>query len=770
MLWRRVVALACVVALAASCADEADPPPIAALARPVHKRNDIALAPAPRSDFVLPLARALAAPKSVSPWRVEGASAVVEGASLRLSPSGAQRVSVTIPGPHDLRRCASVVLRVDAPASRALELTVKFDDGEVHSAQAVGAEEFANPAWRVLRARLPRELRESENVASIELEFTGDLAGELTLDAIGFEWAAATGWLPFFSHDGPAPFPLAIAGDCRPSSVLRAGRLLRGRTRCKAPGSKLVFSYAALDPLRGKPSAVELRGRVRTQTGAQREFALEIPTTARWREYECEIELAAGDEVELELELVVSGNGTACAAITGARLRAPQAAAPTVILITSDTHRGDHLGAAQSGVELQTPALDALAARGVLFEDCFSTTNITIPSHVAILTGEHPLASGVIGNNMTLGTEPATLAERFHAAGYTTFAVTSINLLSSQSAGVERGFDRIASPQAARSAQRSVDIALEWLAGARDEPVFLWLHVFDAHAPYATVKVDDEASQQAPEEQEPAHLDDDGSARIPPWAGPDCDVACIRGLYGREISFVDGQLARLLAHERSREAVIAFTGDHGEVLGNHGIFWAHKALYPDTLHVPLILAWPGVAASERTPAPVSNADLGRTLLDLAGLADSTFPGRNLLSAAHRVRASAHPRFGLEGRARSASITLEGWHLMLQLEAQPEHERHETHVLHEVRLYHLPDDAACERDLLEQQFDKARELRRYLARWLGEWQGERHVGAVRQDAETLRELARLGYADSGAALGAEPLLDPECACAWCARFR
>lgn len=770
MFWRRAVALACVVALAASCADEADPPPFAALVRPAQKRNDIALAPAPRPDFVLPLARALAPPQSVTPWRVEGASAVVEGASLRLAPSDAQRVSVWIPGPHDLRRCAGVVLRVDAPASRALALTVKFDGDDQLSVDAVGAEEFANPTWRVLRARLPRELRESEELASIELEFTGDLAGGLMLDALGFEWAAATGWLPFYAHDGPAPFPLAIAGDCRPSSVLRAGRLLRGETRCESPGSKLCFSYAALDPLRGKPNVVELRGRVRTQAGAPREFALEIPTTARWREYESEIEFAAGDEVELELELVVSGNGTACAAITGARLRSPQAGAPTVVLITSDTHRGDHLGAAQSGVELQTPALDALAARGVLFEDCFATTNITIPSHVAILTGEHPLTSGVIGNNMTLGAEPATLAERFHDAGYTTFAVTSINLLSSQSAGVQRGFERFASPSSARSAQRSVDIALEWLASAREQPVFLWLHVFDAHAPYATAQVDGDAAAQARDQQEPAHLDDDGSARIPPWAGPDCDVACIRGLYGREISFVDGQLARLLEHERARGAVIAFTADHGEVLGNHGIFWAHKALYPDTLHVPLILAWPGVAAPERTLAAVSNADLGRTLLDLAGLAEAPFPGRNLLSSAHRKRASAQPRFGLEGRARSASITLDGWHLMLQLEAQPEHERHETRVLHEVRLYRLPDDAACERDLLEQHFDQARELRGYLARWLGEWQGERHVGAVRQDAETLRELARLGYSDSGAALGAKPLLDPECACAWCARFR
>jgi arylsulfatase A-like enzyme len=216
--------------------------------------------------------------------------------------------------------------------------------------------------------------------------------------------------------------------------------------------------------------------------------------------------------------------------------------------------------------------------------------------------------------------------------------------------------------------------------------------------------------------------------------------------------------------------VLAFTGDHGEVLGTHGIYWAHKALYPDTLHVPLILAWPGIAKAERIDAPAANVDLSRTLLDLAGLVDVAFPGRDLVSAARGRELGDAPRFGLEGRAHSASITYEGWHLLLQLELLPEHERHENKALHQVELFELAKDPQCEHDLVETHFAKARELRKQLVRWLDGWKGERFVGAVRQDAESVRELAKLGYAaETGAALGDKPLLDEFCSCPWCVKF-
>jgi arylsulfatase A-like enzyme len=302
--------------------------------------------------------------------------------------------------------------------------------------------------------------------------------------------------------------------------------------------------------------------------------------------------------------------------------------------------------------------------------------------------------------------------------------------------------------------------------------VFLWLHVFDAHAPYEPPGHEKSGQRDDKKnEGDAVAVDDDGKARIPPWAGPDCDVACIRDLYSGEISFVDQQLARLFADPRVANAVIAFTGDHGEVLGTHGIYWAHKALYPDTLHVPLILAWPGAPAGERVAAPAMNIDLGRTLLDLASLRDVQFPGRDLVSALRAGKLDDAPRFGLEGRAHSASITWKGWHLLLQLEQLPEHERHENKALHQVELYKLADDPECEHDLIDKEFSRAKEMRGQLVKWLAGWSGERWVGAVRQDAETLRELAKLGYAsESGEALGNKPLLDEHCTCPWCTRFR
>jgi arylsulfatase A-like enzyme len=186
--------------------------------------------------------------------------------------------------------------------------------------------------------------------------------------------------------------------------------------------------------------------------------------------------------------------------------------------------------------------------------------------------------------------------------------------------------------------------------------------------------------------------------------------------------------------------------------------------------VPLILAWPGAPAGERVSEPATNIDIGRTLLDLAGFAGRAFPGRDLAAAARAHTLAHQPRFGLEGRGHSASITLDGWHLMLQLEDLPAHERHEHKALHQVELYRLPDDVACEHDLVDKELSRAKSMRSQLVEWLHGWQGERWVGAVRQDAETLRELAKLGYASEGGALGDRPLFDEHCTCPWCARFR
>ena len=134
----------------------------------------------------------------------------------------------------------------------------------------------------------------------------------------------------------------------------------------------------------------------------------------------------------------------------------------------------------------RTPTLDRLAARGVLFEDCVSSANVTLPSHAALMTGTSPRDTGVVNNADFLGDDPVTLAERFRDAGWVTYAAVSAGGLLDDRSGLGQGFDRMAeSGWRSLSARDRVPLLEDWLDEATEKPIFVWLHVFDAHAPYA---------------------------------------------------------------------------------------------------------------------------------------------------------------------------------------------------------------------------------------------------------------------------------------------
>jgi arylsulfatase A-like enzyme len=118
-----------------------------------------------------------------------------------------------------------------------------------------------------------------------------------------------------------------------------------------------------------------------------------------------------------------------------------------VLLVTSDTHRGELLGTTAGGL-VRTPALDALAARGVVFLDAMSTSNATNPSHAALMTGLHPRDTRVVTNRDPLARRAVTLAERFAAAGYRTAATYSAFHLDDATSGLGQGFDRYEGPGA----------------------------------------------------------------------------------------------------------------------------------------------------------------------------------------------------------------------------------------------------------------------------------------------------------------------------------
>jgi arylsulfatase A-like enzyme/Tfp pilus assembly protein PilF len=286
-----------------------------------------------------------------------------------------------------------------------------------------------------------------------------------------------------------------------------------------------------------------------------------------------------------------------------------------VILISIDTLRADHLAlyGYKSG---STPTLDALGAAGIVFEECYSHTPLTLPSHASLLTGLLPTRHGVRDNiGFTLGTAD-TLAARFKAAGYATGAAVSAYVLRHQT-GVAQGFDFFddaievaGSGESLSASQRdgrlAVDALASWIDRQPTSRVFAFLHLYEPHTPYAPP-----ATHQLPQ----------------PYDG---EIAYADELVGR---FLD----RLRARNLADAAIISVVSDHGEGLNDHGESEHGIFLYREALHVPWMLRLPRPQAKRRISGPAGLVDVSATLLDLAGVRADALDGHSLAASLQQAK-------------------------------------------------------------------------------------------------------------------------------------
>ena len=317
-------------------------------------------------------------------------------------------------------------------------------------------------------------------------------------------------------------------------------------------------------------------------------------------------------------------------------------AGPNLILVTIDTLRADHVGV-YGAVGARTPTLDALAARGVRFEHAESPVPLTGPSHATIMTGLYPPVHGVRDNIVfPLGPRHQTLATRLKGQGYRTAAFVAAYPVAA-AFGFRQGFDAFTenfkeSPMSGGGAQRPanevVDDALGWLTQPGQGPFFAWMHFYDPHAPY--------------EPPEPYRTD---------FAGH---------LYDGEIAFADAQLGRVFEWLRSsrheEDTIVAVLADHGESLGEHGEATHAVLVYESTLHVPFLLAGPGVPQGVIVPTRVTTVDVAPTLLRLLGLPlPPEIMGRDL-RAAFSQRLPPAPLYAesLFGRLNCRWSSLRSW--------------------------------------------------------------------------------------------------------------
>lgn len=317
--------------------------------------------------------------------------------------------------------------------------------------------------------------------------------------------------------------------------------------------------------------------------------------------------------------------------ITGVRAGYPQSLATgsatgfDVVIVTMDTTRADRIGC-YGYAHAVTPTLDQWASEGVRFAAAVSPAPMTLPSHTSLFTGLEPYHHGVRSNGeFRLEPRFETLAARLSQAGYQTAAFVSAFVLDARF-GLARGFDHYddavtPARDAAfglhneRSAEAVTDAALGWLA-KRDpsRPVFLWVHYFDPHHPYAP----------------PA-----------PYA-----ARFAANSYDGEIAYMDAQLGRLRQYfaapsRRDRTLMIA-AGDHGEGLEEHQEDTHSRLIYDATQHVPLIIWCPGAVPQAHVvaDAAVGLVDITPTVLDVLGLPPLAGIDGETLSAAARKPARA----------------------------------------------------------------------------------------------------------------------------------
>jgi choline-sulfatase len=325
-------------------------------------------------------------------------------------------------------------------------------------------------------------------------------------------------------------------------------------------------------------------------------------------------------------------------------------AKPNVLLVTIDTLRVDRLG---TGV---APALDRLAAASLQFTSARTAVPLTLPSHTTILTGQLPPEHGVRDNGVDPSGNPTDTAARLlNAAGYQTAAFVGAYVLDRRF-GLSQGFDTYDDQiprdpnaterlEAERPASAVVDRALAWLdrfapvtlapgtnapgtvAPSNRAPFFVWIHLYDPHAPY-----------NPPREFVRATAD---------------RTATVEERYDGEVRYADAQIARVLAwldaHALRDRTFVVVAGDHGEGLGDHGERTHGMLLYDSTLRVPLIVSMPGTAAARRDD-PVSLADIAPTVLHAAGIAvPPAMKGRDLLA---QVRLKPDTTYENQARATS----------------------------------------------------------------------------------------------------------------------
>jgi arylsulfatase A-like enzyme len=572
------------------------------------------------------------------------------------------------------------------------------------------------------------------------------------------------------AHDaGVAPAVLApgdpLRGDgARPGLAMPPGTAARWRVTLPAHPT-LRFALGVV----GDGRRDEARSAVRFTVAVDGHvvFTRDVNPAAtrrdrRWFDEEIALPVFAGQPVELTLATALAGgDGVAPGAPGWSRIRiaerteVPREPAapdrPNVLVIVVDTLRADAVGP-RGDLPSATPALDALAARGLSFAQAVSQSSWTLPSVASLMTGLPPRTHGALGQDENakttgglarwgvLGDDVLTWAEVATRAGVSTIGVSS-NPLISRGTNLAQGFETFVElpwdPEG-RDWPRARDVNdafVTWLRRNRSHRFVGYLHYMEPHDPYTPA-----TPPPAPAGVRPAVARgwvQEIAKRINWERGTPLaavEVAHLRERYRAEVADWDRAFGELRAALGSlgvaERTLIVVTADHGEEFQEHGRLKHGSHLYEETVRVPLVLAGPDVPSGRRDHL-VQGIDLFPTVVEAIGASPPAgLAGRSLLAEPAERTAILETATGIAPDGHAIDLTAvrtARWKLI------------ETPALPRSELYDLVGDPGEARD----RSDAAPE-RAPLAEALATWRAVTPEPTGAGSADLGDKLRALGY--------------------------
>ncbi|MDE2127879.1 MAG: sulfatase-like hydrolase/transferase [Armatimonadetes bacterium] len=390
-----------------------------------------------------------------------------------------------------------------------------------------------------------------------------------------------------------------------------------------------------------------------------------------------------------------------------------------VILVSMDTTRADRLGC-YGYARATSPALDAVAGQGAVFQNFFSPFIPTFPGHTTMFTGKDIYAHGVTCQSIDHKPRPGvrTIAELLAERGYFTAGADNLGNW------FQRGFRHYETYEWERAVSggwrkaEAVEAAATRVAGriaGQNQPFFFFIHYWDPHTPYLPPAPFDRCFYNG-DEHDPANHSMDPVWQFETfknyfaeWMPGVTDIEFPKAQYDAEIAYMDASLGRIIELCRTlgllNDTLLAITADHGEELDEHSYWFDHHGLYDTNLRIPLVLSDSGarIPGGRRVAATSSMLDIAPTVLDYCGAGDLAaregLPGRSLLPlCSGDVTADTAPFLHITENTwmKKRGLRTGPWKFIVPLEVP------DMHGARDVELYDLNADPGERQNLAAQR--------------------------------------------------------------------